>query len=162
LADAVCDGGRGQQAVQPVQGEGAGFDGARCGFQRGVATASRGTGEVGGGGDIGAGQGGQTVDEGGALAGHVAAVDQDVGVGAEVAADGGEFAAEVVKVAGVQKLAADHQLLGGAVTDEVQGRDVVARAQGFGDLLKAGTGRVENQYFAPGGQACDEFLPATD
>jgi hypothetical protein len=87
-ADAVGDGRGGEQAVEPVQGEGAGFDAARCGFQGGVAAAPGGAGEVDGGGDVGAGQGRQAVDEGGALTGHVTAIDQDVGAGAEVAADG--------------------------------------------------------------------------
>ena len=102
--DAIGDGRGRQQAVQPAEGEGAGFDGARGGFQRGVATAADGAGEVGGGRHVGAGKGRQAVDEGAALACHVAAVDQNVGAGAEVAADGGKLAAEALQAGGVEAL----------------------------------------------------------
>ena len=101
-------------------------------FQRQVAAQRGGTGEVGAGGHIGAGQPAEGIDKGAAIggAGHGAAVDEHVGAGCEGALPAGDLAFAPGEGLLVKELVAQQQSTVAAVADDAHHADAGAGLAG--------------------------------
>ncbi len=135
----------------------AGFDVAGLALQHPVAALVCGTGSVGGGGDVGAGEAGQFVDEEFALfaLGEVAAVEQDIGIWGEVVrpgAEGGALCGEAVVIEGV---GAEGEAAGGAVAEDVH-RFKLPLGQLAANHIEAGFAALHHAHGSVGGQLVDD------
>ncbi|MCR5864877.1 hypothetical protein LRS14_06360 [Aquincola sp. J276] len=113
-----------------------GLDHALMHLQPPVTTQQRGAGEVVGSGHVGAGELRQRLHECQAVAagGHVAAVQQHIGIGGQCGAPGAELIGPLRQRGGVQHLSAQADGTTAAVADQVQRRQPAVRAQHVADL----------------------------
>ena len=104
-----------------------------------VAAERGGAREIGAGRHVGAGERRQVLDESlaGAAAGDIAAVQQDVGVGAEGAPPRGDAVGLLVERALVKHAVAQLQLTRGAVREDVHRAEIAAPGQRLADLFDA-------------------------
>jgi len=131
------------------------LDRARAVFQRPVATARSGTGEVGAGRNVGAGQRRQVLHQlpaGGALR-HVAAVKQQVGVSGQCLAPAGDLTGALHQRVGIQHRAAKLQMAVAAVAEHMHGADVAAPGERLAHQGQAVGAGVDGHDLdaAPGG-----------
>ena len=113
-----------------------------------------GRGDVVGGGDVGAGGGGEGFDEGDTLGilGDIATVEEDVGAVGE----GGLPSGGLADIAGVQAGVAEIDLAVGTVRDDVEGGDAGFAGEDGGDLVDTGAVGIEDVDFSGGGDAGEE------
>ena len=135
------------------------------GFERPVAAQTRGAGVVGRSGDVGAGGVGQSLKEAHAVrgAGDVAAVQQDVAVGAQRRTDATELRGVAGQRAGVQRVTAEQEpAIRGPVRDHLYGCVVALTVQRRGDLTERIGVVGEHQHLRAGRGALHQHLPLGD
>jgi hypothetical protein len=98
----------------------------------------------------------------GAIGSDIAAVEQDVGLGAEARADASPGLGGALEAGRVHLLVAQRDFAGAAVAQDVQRGDAAAAVEGVSELLDAGRAGVQQDQFGTGRDRCGELLPVRD
>ena len=141
----------GQQAVPGAGGEGA-VDGPLRDLQSPVAASRCAAGGVVRGSDVGAGQFSDVVDQrpSGVACSDVAAVEEDVGVGRQSRCSGTQRIGGAGEAVGRQRAAAQHELAGATVRQNLDRGDRRTGGEAFGDRGEAVLGGIDEDDFGTG------------
>ncbi|KWT96744.1 hypothetical protein APY03_2177 [Variovorax sp. WDL1] len=157
-----ADRGGGHDAVVAGIGEAQRLDVAGGGFQRPVRPARGRARGVDGRSHVGACQAGERLRELRTIGSDVAAVEQDVRIGAEARTDASPGLGGTLEAGRVHLLVAQRDLAGAAMAQDVERADAGLPCKSIGELLDAGRTGVQEDQLGTRRDGSGELLPVRD